>query len=322
MISEGAPNAPNGEGHAGSGKGTSRAPSAAPHFTIGGSEIAAAAGIHPYVSQVQLWAQKTGRMASAETEAMEWGKRLEPLVVAQLESRGREVAPAPSDGFADPEYPWLVGHPDGFTVAHNERAILEVKTAGERAWPKAIGDGAVPVQYQAQAQMYMHLAELRFAVVACLVGGQRLEVVELRRNDQAVALLRRLAADFYEHLRTDTPPAPDGSSSAHDTVAALYPEHAPRKVHRLSQGEWRLWRELKARKAQLAAVKEQVTELENVLKAAMGEAETAISPHDAEAIHWRSVESRRLDGTALREARPEMWEEFVTITSARRFTLL
>ena len=40
-------------------------------FTVGGSDVAAAAGIHPFVSPVMLWLQKTGRVEVAETEAME-----------------------------------------------------------------------------------------------------------------------------------------------------------------------------------------------------------------------------------------------------------
>src|SRR5581483_6399044 len=64
-----------------------------------GAEGAAAAGVHPYTSRVMLWLRRTGRVEQPETEAMRWGTRIEPLVLAALEEEGYELLPAPVDGF-------------------------------------------------------------------------------------------------------------------------------------------------------------------------------------------------------------------------------
>lgn len=291
-------------------------------YTLGGSDCAAAAGVHPYVSRVELWAQLTGKIARPETEAMAWGKRLEPLIVDVLAQEGYTITPAPADGFTDPERRWVVGHPDAFTVAGESRAVLEVKTVGQWAH-HANGNGrAVPLHYQCQCQWYMHLTGTHRAVLAALVGGQRLEVVELERDADAIGYLLALGEEFLQLVRTNRVPEPGGTDSDRAAVVALFPEAEPSKVYRLTRDEWGAVRELRARREQLATVKEQAEELENRLKLAMGDAEHAISPHDTDAIRWGNVQARRVDTKALRAARPEVAEEYETVTTTRRFTLL
>ena len=290
-------------------------------FTLGGSDAAAAAGIDPHRSRIMLWAELTGRVSREPTEAMEWGTRLEPVIDAVMVERGYEVLPAPAEGFSDPERPWLVGHPDGFSPVRAVRAVYERKTMGQWAH-RANGSGtAVPLPYQAQAQIYMHLTGLDSALFATLVGGQRLDVGTVARDDTTIAVLLDRMADFREYVRRDRPPPPDGSDSAKAAVIALFPDAQESKMYRLTKGEWELCRELRALKEQVATIEGQIAARENVLKLAMGDAEHAISPHDTDALHWRNVRSARVDTKALRAAHPAIAAEFEKVTTTRRFTL-
>lgn len=290
----------------------------APSYTIGGSQVAAAVGIDPYRSPVMLWAQMLGKIAPYESEAAEWGRRLEPLVREKV-AETYEVMPAPAEGFVDTERPWAVGHPDGFaTMHHGSRGILEVKTAGHFAWRGS----EVPLAYQAQCQWYMHLTDTEWALVAALIAGQRFEVHQVARDQGAIDTMLVLAEGFLEHVRTATPPPPDGSDSSREAIRELFPGASEGRKVRLSRAEWETVQELRGLREQLAAVKEQIAERENVLKLAMRDAETAVSPHDTEALHWRNVQARRLDTSALKEAHPELYEEFSTVTTTRRFSVV
>jgi predicted phage-related endonuclease len=290
-------------------------------FTLGGSVAAAAAGIDPYRARVMAWAELTGRYDRGESEAMWWGKALEPVIDAAMIERGYEILPAPAGGFTDAARSWLTGHPDGFVSLDGERAVYERKTMGQWAH-RANGSGAaVPLPYQAQSQIYMHLTGCESTLVATLVGGQRLEVGTVERDDRAIAALLERMADFRGYLRRDKPPAPDGSDSARTAVIALFPEAQESKVYRLTKGEWADVRELRARKEQADVIAAQIAELESRLKLAMGDAETAISPHDTDALHWRNARSARVDVTALRAQRPEIAAEYEKVTTTRRFTL-
>lgn len=289
---------------------------------IGGSEAAAAAGIHPHVSRVQLWLEKTGRLERRETEAMRWGTALEPVIMEALREDGYGIAPLnPNEGeIADAERPWIIGHPDGFVSDEQGLALLEVKTAN--VWA-ARGWEGVPLEYAAQVQHYLHLTGLDRALLAVLVGGQRLEVHEIRREQRAIDLLLEREQEFWEaYILRDTAPPPDGSESARDAMLAMFPESREGGVVRLSRAAMSTLAELKRRKAQLATLKEQVTRLENELKLELGDAETAITPHDATAIHWRTSKTNRVDVERLKRDRPEIYAEYLTEGSTRRFTVL
>jgi putative phage-type endonuclease len=189
-------------------------------FTVGGSEAAAAAGIDPHRSRVALWLEKTGRVERPETEAMRWGTLLEPLIIFELEERGYHVFHLGLE-YTDEshERSWLRGHPDGFVRYEDDRErdvldpmLLEIKTVGQ--WAKREWNGEPPPAYVAQIQHYLHLTGLDRALLAVLVGGQKLELTTIERNQRAIDLLLLLEEQFYGFLQRDELPPPDGSESA------------------------------------------------------------------------------------------------------------
>jgi putative phage-type endonuclease len=295
-------------------------------FTIGGSEAAAAAGIDPHRSRVALWLEKTGRAERPETEAMRWGTLLEPVIRAELRERGYTALPCGEvfcDLLRDPERPWLTGHPDG--LVHDEEseldgALLEVKTVGQ--WAKREWNGEPPAAYVAQVQHYLHLTGLDRALLAVLVGGQKLELTTIDRNQRAIDLLLLLEEQFYGFLQRDELPPPDGSDSAREALNAYFAEATPGRAYRFDKDGMALYRELIARREQEKAVKVQRVAIENRIKALMGDAEVALSPHDDELIRWPTVSSTRVDVTALRAEHPEIAEAFGKTTTTRRFEAL
>ena len=290
-------------------------------LVVGGSDAAAACGLDPYRSRVMLWAEKTGRIVPEKTEAMRWGRLLEPAIVGELVERGYTFEPSPAEGWQDAERPWLVGHPDGFTELDGWPAILEVKTAGSWAGREWREDAGAPLAYILQCQHYMHLTGHGLALLACLVGGQRLELRTVRRDAEAIGRMLELEAELIDHVKRDVPPPPDGSESAKDALAALYPESDAGETVRLDRDAMLDYESLKVRRDQLAVLGAQVAELEQRLKARMGTAATAISPHDEIVARWTSYKRTAIDATALRRALPAIAAEYETTKTLRRFTL-
>lgn len=286
-----------------------------PHvrYTLGGSEIAAACGIDPYCSALELSARKLGRIPPPpETEAMRMGKLLQTFI-AELTP---DLMPAPDETLTDPERAWCVGRPDGYLPEHGVRVVAEIKATHGYGWPR---DG-VPLHYQAQGQWYCHLTGLP-AVTFIVLRGLHLQRWTYERDERAIDYLLTAGEAFVRLLRRGRLAEADRSDSARATVLQLFPASVPAKVYRLSRDEWALVRELRARREQLAAIEAQVQELESRLKLAMGDAETAISPHDTAALHWRTVQARRMDTAALRAERPEIAAQYEKVTTTRRFTL-
>lgn len=286
--------------------------------TVGGSDAAAACGIDPYRSQVAAWLELTGRVKREPSEAMRWGTLIEPLVYRALEDDGYDLMPAPAEGFRDHDRPWLTGHPDGFVALDGAMGVLEVKTAG--AWQRGKWDEAIPVHYVAQTQIYLHLTGCDLALVACLIAGQTLEVRTLHRDERSIGLMLDLMETFWGYVQRDQPPPPDGSASAREALLSLYPRSRPASKYRLSADEFRALQELRARKEQARVIADQIAALENGLRAAMGDNEVAISPHDTPEITYRTVESSRLDVAALKDALPTIYREYLRTTTTRRFS--
>jgi len=287
---------------------------------IGGSEAASACGVDPFRSRIMLWAEKTGRVERPETEAMKWGKLLEPVVFAELERQGFDVMPAPDVEWSLATHQWMSGHPDGFVGIDGEGGVLEIKTGSVFAGHDWTSDAGAPLPYLVQVHHYMLLTGKQVGMLACLIGGQRLEVRIVERDAEVVGAMLDLQEDFLQYVRTDRPPPPDGSKSAADAIRALHPISNGKTI-RLDKATWEACKELKARKEQIAVVKRQADELQQRIELAMGDAEVAISPFDTTAAKWATREVTRIDTTALKAARPEIASEFAVTKPERRFTL-
>lgn len=298
-----------------------------PH-TIGGSEAGAACGVDPHRSRVMLWLEKTGRAERAETEAMRWGTRLQDDVLDALTELGyaataaHDLTAMPNrtlgGAVVDPECPWRIGHPDGLVELDGAVCLLEIKTVGQ--WAHAANGGAVPLAYACQVQHYFHLTGLNRCLLAVLIGGQRLELLTLARDDGVIRRMLTLEEEFYGYLcRDECPPV---GPSDREALALLHPSAVAGRMIRLDSEQMGWLRELQARRAVEDAVAGQRAELGNRLKAAMGDAELALAPNDDEVIRWRNYESVRTDVKGLRAAHPEIAAQYVTTTQTRRFTLL
>ena len=186
---------------------------------IGSSDAAAAVGLNPYQSQLELWLIKTSRDGNLpkvdpndETSPMYWGTLLESIVAAHYTRRtGRRVRKVNSV-LRHPEIPWMLANIDREVMGDDEVAVLECKTAGingAKLWREG-----VPEYVQLQVQHQLAVTGKRAADVAVLLGGQELQVHRVVRDDKLIARLIELEARFWAYVESDTPPPADGSDSA------------------------------------------------------------------------------------------------------------
>ena len=116
---------------------------------IGSSDAAAAVGLNPYKSQLELWLEKTGRDGNLprtdlqdEESPAYWGNLLEPIVAAHYTKRtGHRVRRINSVlQHPDPDKAWMLANIDREVIGASEVQILECKTAGINGsvtWKKA-----------------------------------------------------------------------------------------------------------------------------------------------------------------------------------------
>ena len=198
---------------------------------IGSSDAAAAVGLNPYQSQLELWMVKTGRDGNLpkvdpndESSPMYWGTILEPIVAAHYTKRtGHKVRRINAVlQHPEPDKSWMLANIDYSVVGSDEVQILECKTAGEfgsRLWR----DG-VPEYIQCQVQHQMAVTGKAVVDVCVLICGQEIRVYRIERDDELIDRLIELELKFWHYVEHDIEPPADGSDSAGQALRALYPQ--------------------------------------------------------------------------------------------------
>ena len=193
---------------------------------IGSSDAAAAVGLCPYKSPLELWMEKTGRTpAEVAPPGMDdpryWGTLLEPYVaVAYTQLTGRKVRKI-NAVLQHPTFPYLLANIDREVVGTPDVQILECKTAGE--WGSKLWQHGVPEHIQLQVQHQLAVTNQQAADVAVLLCGQRMEIHRIERDDEVIARLMVLEARFWQYVETDIAPPADGSESSGQALRQLYP---------------------------------------------------------------------------------------------------
>ena len=297
---------------------------------IGSSDAAAAVGLNPYKSQLELWLEKTGRDENLpkvdphdEESPMYWGNILEPIVAAHYTKRtGNRVRRINAVlQHPDPALPWMLANIDREVTGAPDVQILECKTAGingARLWKEG-----VPEYVQLQVHHQLAVTGKQAADVAVLLGGQHLDIHRIERDDRLIARLIELERQFWQYVETDTPPPADGSDSAESALRCLYPEDTGQTV------DFRDHRNLSACFADLLAVRQSIAEqekleaqLKQTLQQAMGNATRA--DFETGSVTWKKAkDSVVLDVTRLLKDQPDLPQRYALAkTGSRRFLVL
>lgn len=296
---------------------------------IGGSDAAAAVGISPYKSPLELWMEKTGRDGDMpkpdphdEDSPVFWGNILEPIVAELYAKRtGNKVRRVRS----------ILQHPDNdkaFMLANLDYAvsgslevqILECKTAGE--WGSKHWRDGVPDYIQCQVQHQLAVTGKQVADVAVLLCGQKLEIFRVERDEEVIERLIELERHFWWHVENDIPPATDGSESSAKALNYLFPRETLDTINFTDDAE------LSGKFAELVSVRndiESLTEYEDTLKQAiqqqMGDYGKAVFATGH--VTWkRSKDSITLDTATLLKDQPELLARYPqTKAGSRRFLI-
>jgi putative phage-type endonuclease len=289
-------------------------------YTIGGSTIAAAAGIDPYLSPTALFLRMTGQISEPDTNGhMRIGQALEPVIIDLLREDGHTVVNYPVIERRDDARPWLIGHPDALGATH-AAYVIECKATG--GWALRSWDGDTPpVTWQAQVQTYMHLTATDRAVIAALIDGTTLRTVEVARDDRAIGALLERAERFYAMLCRGEIPEMDGTKSTRDALHERFAEATPGRKVRASRAVRDVVAEMRQIKASMDAHAEQYEERRRIVEGTMGDAEVLLDHADNVLAKWTPTTTRRLDTKRLKAELPAIHEEYAVPTTSRRFTL-
>ncbi|MGY2313155.1 YqaJ viral recombinase family nuclease [Pseudomonas sp. SDO5522_S412] len=296
---------------------------------IGSSDAAAAVGLNPYKSQLELWLEKTGRDSSlpkldhnGEESPAYWGNILEPIVATHYTKRsGNRVRRINAVlQHPDPKLPWMLANIDREVIGADDVQILECKTAGingARLWKEG-----VPEYVQLQVMHQLAVTGKQAADVAVLLGGQHLEIHRIERDESMIARLIDLERLFWDYVVSDTPPPADGTESAEAALRCLYPEDNGQTLDFSQHPELATtYREFKAVRQSIAQQETREAQLKQVLQQAMGAATRAEFTEGY--ISWKkSKDSIGLDVEQMLKDKPYLQARYPKIkTGSRRFLI-
>ena len=296
---------------------------------IGSSDAAAAVGLNPYKSQLELWLEKTGRDTSLpkldpqdEESPAYWGNVLEPIVAWHYSKRSGNRVRRINAVLQHPnsELSWMLANIDREVVGADDVQILECKTAGingARLWKEG-----VPEYVELQVMHQLAVTGKQAADVAVLLGGQHLEIHRIERDEQMIARLIELERKFWSYVETDTPPPADGSASAEAALRCLYPEDNGQTVDFSGNGGLATaYLELKAVRQSIGEKETREAQLKQMLQQAIGEATRA--EFSSGYISWKkSKGSTVLDVERLLKEKPYLRVRYAkTKEGNRRFLI-
>ncbi|HKK57554.1 lambda-exonuclease family protein [Marinobacter sp.] len=296
---------------------------------IGSSDAAAAVGMNPYQSQLELWMVKTGRDAGLPkpdsddpTSPVYWGHILEPIVAEQYSQQtGRKVRRVNAVlQHPDLERHWMLANLDYSVVGNHDVQILECKTAGEfgsRLWKEG-----VPDYIQCQVQHQLAVTGKQSADVCVLLCGQELKIYRIDRNEELIEALYVLERQFWDFVETDTPPPVDGTDSAERALRHLYPVDQGETLDFSQSKELSdAFDELLAIRSEMESLKSTESHLKQRIESQMGEASKATFLSGS--VSWkRSKDSVGLNVKQLLQDRPELLEQYpLTKPGSRRFLI-
>lgn len=256
---------------------------------IGGSDAAVIMGMNPYKSPYQLWLEKTGQAEASDlsdNQYVYWGTKNEANIADWFqEETGKKVKRLGT--LQSREYPFMLANVDRTVVGEN--AGLEIKTAGisqYRKWK----DDEIPDAYYCQCLHYMAVTGADYWYIAVLLGGNEAKWKRIERNEEDIQHLIMAETDFWKLVETRTPPPVDGSDSCAAALSAQYKGGDPNYSIILPPDIDGVIASLEDDKAIMDALKKQITEKENRLKALLGNAEEGTTDHYR--VLWKTQAGR------------------------------
>ena len=204
-------------------------PTFAQPVRIGASECAGACGVSKYEQPLSIYLQKRGEVSRDFSPDIEQRLRLgllmEPVILTEYTQRTRSIVTPGQPTYFSIKWPWMSATPDAFATADGVSWIVECKNSSEYMQDRSGEDATmfgvdgtdqVPLDYMFQAQHQMAVTGFDRVDFAVLVGGNRLNVYTVKRDEMLIQSIVEATRQLAEQIVAGTPPEPQYS---HPSVA-------------------------------------------------------------------------------------------------------
>ena len=308
---------------------------------ITGSTMPVILGLSRWQSPYSLWCEYTGRAEhdSEQTEAQEWGHRLEPVIAdkyADLTHQELKETPLYKSG----QYPFLAGSLDRVVTDENNvgTRIVEIKTTATnydtdevdeggialKAWGQGNKyddagnlvqiDSQVPRAYLLQVMHYMIVTGIRVADIAVLMNTNTFRVFTVEYDEDLAAAMIKRADEFWcKNVLDDVPPARVESDVKGLTPAKGNPiEATPELVKSVA--------DLAAVQAQIKTLETQEKALRDVVCGYIGEHDRLVNG-GRDLVTYGACKRTAFDSKRFAIEHPDLYNQYKTSSFYRRLVV-
>lgn len=284
---------------------------------IGGSDAGAICGLNPYSSPMSVYRDKTtDEIEDTDNEAMRQGRDLEEYVARRfMEETGLKVRRS-NKMYRSVEYPFMLADVDRLVVGAD--AGLECKTASAYNGDKW-KDGQIPAHYLIQCLHYMAVTGKREWYIAVVILGVGFQYRKITWDSQMIGKLVAVEEAFWNrNVVPGVLPEPDGSRACDEVLARYYQTARYKSSIPLVGFDDKLEKREKLLET-IGRLEKEQKQIEQEIKCYMRDHELAVS--DKYRVSWSNTDTARLDAKRIREERPELYQEYVKVTTSRRFAI-
>ena len=200
-------------------------------YTVGGSDVATIFGLSPWMTPLELWMIKKGRMktpAKANTDQLEMGHLLEPIAAYWYEKRSGNMVYDDTNLYQHADHPYALANMDRRYTRKldGEPGILECKST---TYHKADdwADGMIPIYYELQLRFYMSFGATEYGAFSCIWGNNPehdLATPEIVRDTVKEDMIFERLDEWIWSLEHDKPPKMDDVKPklALESLARIY----------------------------------------------------------------------------------------------------
>ena len=200
-------------------------------YTVGGSDVATIFGLSPWMTPLELWMIKKGRMKTpvkSNPDQLEMGHLLEPIAAYWYQKKTGNTVFDDTNLYQHADHPYaLANMARRYTrKVDGEPGILECKSctyhkAGDWA------DDAYPLYYELQLRFYLSFEETKHGAFSCIWGNNPdndLAIPELTRDQAKEDMIFERLDQWIWSLEHDKPPTMDDVKPklALESLARIY----------------------------------------------------------------------------------------------------
>lgn len=182
---------------------------------FGASEAAAACGMSPYTTPLELFLLKRRELdPEEENDAMRLGKKLEPIVLDEYQLRTGRVLAVDLPMFLHADHAFMAATPDA--MAESDTVAVDAKTSSFRRYNRSAdvadekfgeeGTDQMPSDYVLQAQQQIAVLGVDSVDFPVLFDGRTLRIYTVQRNDELINIVTSAERELAERIASDDPP--------------------------------------------------------------------------------------------------------------------